>query len=467
MTRHSRRSFLKAAFASGLAMMLEGTSGSKVFCESTTALRPKIMCAFIRFKERFRMGWPGADYDVDLHQKHYMQMLLSVAGELKIDIVTHEMPISDAASADALIKRIKSDAPDGVVLINLTRYLWDLINKLSGAASPTIIFSPIGTSFAPQALPLANKTGVVVLSTVEFESIKRPLTAIKAAWLLRNSRMLVIRGEKQHEAKLSKWGTVILNEIWERYPNEIERTPIDSTIYKLADAYRRTAKELVEPSVGDLIEAARVCVACERMLKEANANAITMDCLPHVRGRTTPPPCVAWSRFLDMGIPAGCEADIMATLTLMLTQHFLGRPGFIGNPVAETERNWFIVAHCTAPTKLYGTQMHRASFLLRSHAESGRGVAIQTLFPQGEPVTILRFLREDQLLLGTGSLTANLPHPPAGGCRTMIAIALDEPKDIRMLRDFHHPVVVVGNFKRELEMFCQMFSITPVPLQKV
>jgi len=466
--RVSRRSFLKAATAVGLTAVFKATMRHTELCEAATAthLRPKILCAFVRFKGRSRMGWPGADYDVDFHQGQYLKMLLSIADELKMDVVAHEIPISDAASADALIGRVKSESPDGVVLINLTRYLWDLLSKISSAVTPTIIYSPIGTSFAPQALSLSDKHGVIVLSTIEFEFIRRPLMAIKAAWLLRNSRMLVIRGEKQYEDKLRKWGTTIAIEPWERYPKEIEGTPISGTVYKLADAYRRAAKQIIEPSISDLIEAARVCIASERMLREANANAVTMDCLPHVKGRTTPPPCMAWSYFLDSGIAAGCEADIMATLTLMLAQHFLGRPGFMGNPVADTEHNWFIVAHCTAPTKLHGAQASRSNFLLRSHAESGRGVAIETLFPKGEPVTIFRFLSDDQLLLGTGSLVSNLSHPPAGGCRTMIAIALDEQKDIRTLRDFHHPIVVVGNFKRELEMFCQMFGVATVPLRR-
>jgi len=427
---------------------------------------PKLLCGVVRFKERFRMGWPGTDYDTDAYQKQYSQALLNTANQLKMQVTIHHTPISDEASAKAFIERMKKEKPDGVVLINLTRYLWKLIESICDVGIPTIVFSPIGTSFAPQALGCANKQGVVVLSTLEQKAFLRPLTAIRTGWQIRNSRMLVIRGSKRYEEKLTKWGTTLLYEPWESYPKELEKTQPDSNARRIAEAYRQATAKMIEPSYADLIEAARVYIACERMLNEAKANAITMDCLPHVPGRKTPPPCVAWSRFLDSGIPAGCEADIFATLTLMLSQFFLGRPGFMGNPVAETENNWLIVAHCTAPTRLVGSNEKRFRFILRSHGESGRGVAVQTLFPEKKQVTILRFLREDQLLLGSGRIVANVPHPPAGGCRTMIAIALDEPKDIHMLRDFHHPVVVVGGFIQDIKMFCHLYGVTVTPLQK-
>jgi hypothetical protein len=47
-----------------------------------------------------------------------------------------------------------------------------------------------------------------------------------------------------------------------------------------------------------------------------------------------------------------------------------------------------------------------------------------------------------------------------------IAVALDEPKDIHMLRDFHHPIVVVGGFTQDIKMFCHPHEVTVTPLQK-
>jgi L-fucose isomerase-like protein len=109
-----------------------------------------------------------------------------------------------------------------------------------------------------------------------------------------------------------------------------------------------------------------------------------MDCLPGLRKpHKHPPPCMGFMCLRDEGIPAGCQADLNATLTLMLVQQLFGRPGFQQNSSMETENNHYFGAHCTCPSKLSGRDGPSQPYILMSHAEAGWGCVPRVLWPVG------------------------------------------------------------------------------------
>jgi hypothetical protein len=147
---------------------------------------------------------------------------------------------------------------------------------------------------------------------------------------------------------------------------------------------------------------------------------------------------------------------------LMLTQYLLDRPGFMGNPVPDTVRHVLITAHCTCPLKLGGFASKPAPFILRSHAESDTGVSMQVLWEVGKRATVTRFLGPNNLMAGAGTIVENLNTPPWGGCRTSVAVKLDDATDIRKLRGFHHQVLVLGDHVELLRCFAQLHGVTPL-----
>ena len=68
----------------------------------------------------------------------------------------------------------------------------------------------------------------------------------------------------------------------------------------------------------------------------------------------------------DEGIPAGCEADLDATLTMMLMQHLFDRPAFQHNPSVDTEKNLYFGAHCTCATRMHGTHGDRQPYVFEA-----------------------------------------------------------------------------------------------------
>jgi L-fucose isomerase-like protein len=194
-------------------------------------------------------------------------------------------------------------------------------------------------------------------------------------------------------------------------------------------------------------------------MRDESSNAITSDCLGMVTTRVVPtPPCMAASLFQDAGVTYGCEADIGAAISLLLVSYLFDRPGFQNDPVPETVKNVLIAAHCTCGTRLNGFNAAPEPFILRSHSESDIGVAMQVLWREGQPVTLVRFQNPKELILDTGTIVGNVQTPPAGGCRTSIEIAMDRVEDSRDVLGFHQ-AVFYGNHRRDVEAFCQMYGI--------
>jgi len=173
------------------------------------------------------------------------------------------------------------------------------------------------------------------------------------------------------------------------------------------------------------------------------------------------PPCGAWTLLQDQGITAGCEADLYGAISLMMTSYLLDRPGYMNDPVPETYKNTLIVAHCTSGTRLDGFDKPSAPFILRDHSESSLGVATQILWPVGEPATLVRFTSPHEMIIDTGTVVSNVDTPPAGGCRTSVELRMDNIEDCRDVKGFHQ-VVTLGNHRRILEQFCELYGIKHV-----
>ena len=88
-------------------------------------------------------------------------------------------------------------------------------------------------------------------------------------------------------------------------------------------------------------------------------------------------------------------------------------------------------------------------------------MSTQVLWPEGKPITLVRFTSPNEMIIDTGTVVGNVDTPPAGGCRTSVEIAMDDIEDCRDVKGFHQ-VVVLGNHRRILEDFCEFNGITHV-----
>lgn len=91
--------------------------------------------------------------------------------------------------------------------------------------------------------------------------------------------------------------------------------------------------------------------------------------------------------------------------------------------------------------------------ILRSHFESGIGVALQGVLPLGE-VTVMKWWgpKMDHYFISTGRLIENLDNPSM--CRTQVRLHLDESVDYFLNRPLgNHHIILTGNHIEPLLRF--------------
>jgi len=450
-----------------------------------TGARPRVRAVFVRQDvDRYWMGWPGAAYDIKGRQADYTRILTAAAKKLGVDLRITSDAIAEVPKMEALLAECAQNPPDGVIIVSMClNTSWPIILHFltkRPAHLPTVVFSPMGTSFlghVQQVAAVTKGTRTFLASTPDIEWLAFGLQMLSAWWRMKTTRISVVQGQQPRDIVLDTVGTTLHYIHFSRFSDEYKKVEASADVRAMASHYTRHAKKIVEPTRADILNAAKTYVVCRRLMEAEGCHGIAVDCLPHVKGRTAPPPCLAFSKLNDEGVVAACQADWPAALSLRLVWLLLDRPGFMQNICVDTTRNKLVGAHCTCPTRLAGPDQPAAPFLLRSHAESNLGVAPQVLWPVGQPVTIMKFSdptwgRPPQsqktaaasVLLGTGRVVRNIDNPPSGGCRTSLEVEVDGVEDVRSLQYLHHQLFVLGNHKHRLRAYCELAGLEVKPL---
>ncbi|MBD3176645.1 MAG: hypothetical protein GF320_15805 [Armatimonadia bacterium] len=467
----SRRGFL-----AGMAMMagagiladrgraaIPGDLGDTI---DISSLRPdaptKVMMGVLRYPPPYWLGWPGTSYDVEGHRDEYTAQIRKASAEMGVHLKAEREALESDAAVAAFLEKAEREKPDAILVMLQHLGVWHWAQRVADAGWPTIIFSPIGTSFTGHVLEISRQPGVHVVSSLEVEAVEQALRMVRTRRQLEETRLLVIAGTQRHEKALPGLGTKVRYIPRRTFRDTFERMPETTETRHVADALADPAQRVVEPDRADMLNMARTYTTAKRVLAEEQANGLSMDCLGMVGARVVPtPPCGAWTLLQDRGITAGCEADLFGAISLMFTSHLLNRPGFMNDPVAETHKNRLIVAHCTAGTRLNGFDRPHTPYILRSHSESDLGVSTQVLWPPGEKCTLIRFTDPGRVIVDTGTIEENVMTPPAGGCRTSVEVTMDDIEDCRDVMGFHQ-VVSLGDHKRTVEAYAQLYGLEVV-----
>jgi hypothetical protein len=416
-------------------------------------------------QREYWLGWPGTAYPVNKYEKEYPQRSIELGKEAGME-VSFADTVYDEAGVEKFLEKIKSDPPDGLLLITFSMPMWTLIDKIIEAGLPTVVFAYIGMAFTGHIVNRSRQKGVYIISSTDVDSIKTGLKMIDTKVKLTQERVLVLKGtsEETEDTVVKNLGIKVRTVGRQKIVNAYKRVEVTDEIKEIAAKYENRAQKIVEPTSEDLINAARMYVACKKLMAEYDATAITVDCLGFIGARLTDmTPCLAFSKLNDERISAACEADFDAVMTMILLKHMFDKPSFMNDPVPETVKNTLIVAHCTSPTKLYGYETESEPFALRSHSESNIGVSPQVLWKEGQKVTLARFQGPAKMLIGAGTVVGNIDTPPAGGCRTSFEVKMDDVEDVRDVKGFHQ-LLMYGDHARELKYLCQMLGVEPAKM---
>ncbi len=468
----NRRSFLATAGSLSVAtrMGLFDFASSLLAAEAKPLSKPVVRVVFIRPKtsepeirgERPVISWPGYQYDIKAGQALHTKILKDAAKQLGVKLEVRTEPMDDVATIDVYVEQLKKTPPDGLFVIAMELFRWNLVNHLVQKRGdvPTIVYSPMGSSFT-QHLKVARSTPkTFVGATQDIHWPAFGLRMLNTVWQMKNTRLCIVKGNKTVDEQLKVVGTTLHYIPLARWNEEFKKVQAGDEVRAMADWYTRHAKKLIEPKKEDILDAAKNYFVCRRLMAAEKCQGFSLDCLREssIYHR---PPCMAFSHLLDEGIVAACEADWNAAISMQLTHYLFERPGFMQDPAPNTIHNTLMGAHCTSATKLDGfDKPTTAPFILRSY-HTRTGVALQVLWRIGQKVTIMKFQGPESIILGTGRVVANIPQPPAGCCRTAVEIELDGVPDSCDTKGFHQ-LFIYGDLELPFKAYCKLAGINVV-----
>jgi len=311
----------------------------------------------------------------------------------------------------------------------------------------------------------------VALDYKEIEDRFRLLTVRKR---LRNTKVALIGvplhygGHSEHQpdpnAVVHKLGVEIIPVSGAEFMTEmsgIEEAKADA----VAQEWTAKAQAVTEPSPTEVKQVATVYLAIRRILRKIGAQAAAIGCLEFMYDLSLDPPCFALATLRDEGIPASCESDVSALLTMLMLNYLADKPTYMGNVVrADPENDLVMISHGCTPSKMAGfDQPAKPYTLVHSYSryfERGAGLTSFVDLDRGQEVTVARIARNlDKICALTGEII---------DCRDTFCDRTTLDLRVKNAREFfhnaagNHHVVVYGNHMTELRGLCQLLGINLV-----
>ena len=220
---------------------------------------------------------------------------------------------------------------------------------------------------------------------------------------------------------------------------------------KIAQAMLKRAKAVHEPSSADMLEAAKAYLTIKRICQEERLDAMTIRCFDIVKSCGTTS-CLALALLNEKCIVAGCEGDMQTLLSMFLAKRLCGEAAFMANPSQLTDET-SMLAHCTIPLTMCDETV------VRSHFESGIGVAIQgllpltdyTLFKWGGPKLDRYFVTEAKAI--------ETPYSNHF-CRTQITLNVNLKPYLLQHSIGNHHVIIRGRHADVIKAFMQANDVS-------
>ena len=473
----SRRTFLRdstavlvgTSFLAGCSLLRQDHTASRPIrqCGPASKCRPMLWSAFVRRQGEYGILWPGAVYDGEAARTMYTTKLRETASRLGAEFNLRQEPIHSLAEAEAWIAQAQAAKADGLVLVMLDRqeHAWPTAKKVAQSKIPSIVYSPLGTSFTTNTIDLAASPGCVVYSTDDFHQAAYGLKMLCAAAKMRRTCCVVIKGNKRYDMALADTGITLRHVPASAFIEEYNRTPDSEEILAMAEEYMHRAWHLIAATRQDVINGLKSYYVAGKFLEREGGDAITMDCLGALGHLPVSLPCIAWSRMNDDRIPAACEADYGAVASHVMVQYLFDRPGFQQDPVADTADNTIIGAHCCCATRLNGYDKPPEPFNIRHH-HGNRDAVPQTLWRIGQRVTNIDLLPASEtgvgkdgppstVLISVGTVVANNDVPPSGGCVVSVKVRFDSGQEVLSFPGFHQ-IFFYGDYQEQVKDFCQL-----------
>lgn len=407
-------------------------------------------------------GWPMSSVDLEAEVRRFEARFADLTRELE-DVEFVDVGLVRSGEQVAAAKA-RLEGVDGILAIHLTLGTGPQMQALLETGAPMVVFFPLYSGHEWHTVASLQRQGkrIEALPSSDSRDLAVAVRPFRAIRRLREARVLhVSQGPADPgycQAMRGKFGTEILS----------IGLPELEAAYRAADAeaaaadaerWSREAERIVEPTAAEILKASRMYVAMQDLMARHGAEAVTMNCLGMgLVDRGMGYPCLGFARLNNAGRCGVCEADLKSTMTQLLFQHLVGKPGFVTDPVFDLAQSAIIHAHCVAATQMEGVGSAPSPYVMRSHLEDGKGVSLQVRLPVGQSLTMARLIGTDILLFSTGE-AVDSPFDERA-CRTKLTMKVAQVD--RFLENWScglHRVVFYGDHTRDVRRFCRFMGI--------
>ena len=236
---------------------------------------------------------------------------------------------------------------------------------------------------------------------------------------MKESHILAVRDENTEKAEpiigipLTYIPFAAVNKAWESADKEESR--------QIAAKWMKDASNVIGVPSETLVTSAAMYLGMKSVLKEYNANAITVNCLGgFYGGHIHAYPCLGFHELNNEGLVGGCECDVSSTATMVtFTTLTRGRPGYISDPVIDTSKRQIIYAHCVASNKAFGPDGPTNPFDIMTHSEDRQGASVRSILPTGYLTTSLQISNQRKEILFHQAIAVD-NDPDDRACRTKL-----------------------------------------------
>jgi len=350
--------------------------------------------------------------------------------------------------------------------------LGDCVVKISEYGLPIILFSDEGIVNNPlDALEYVYpKEGVWV--AVDYQDINNYFGALSAKKRMEQTKILILNADYAHWERFLCRIHGGREAIKEKLGIELEYVKSEDVIRKwesvdeerfrpIAKKWVKEAEKVAEPEEKDIIAVAKLYIVMKDLLKEKNAQAITMA----YGENPLPVPCFAYTNLRDEGAPSACEADIVSLLSMVILHYIAGKPCFMGNTFIDNTDEALVLSHCVCPRKMEGYAASATPYTLRRyHREKFPGsLTAFVKMKTGQEVTICRLSGDlKTMLIAKGVIADCVEMDDDAYCRVKARVKIKNPKEFIHKTSGNHHVMVYGDYREQLRKLNDILGITTI-----